>query len=53
MPAGKDWVVHVVSELALFSADDSHKHDDAADTVFDGINYALINNTSLFDMIYR
>lgn len=53
VPAGKDWVVHVVSELALFSADDSHKHDDAADTVFDGINYALINNTSLFDMIYK
>lgn len=53
VPAGKDWVVHVVSELALFSADDSHKHDDAADTVFDGINYALINSTSLFDMIYK
>lgn len=53
VPAGKDWVVHVVSELALFSADDSHKHDDAADTVFDGINYALINNTSLFDIIYK
>ena len=53
VPAGKDWIVHVVSELSLFSADDSHHHDDAADTVFDGINYALINNTSLFDMIYR
>jgi len=53
LPIGKDWIVHVVSELSLFSADDSHQHDDAADTVFDGINYALINNTSLFDMIYK
>lgn len=53
LPAGEDWVVAVAAELSMFSADDSHSHDDICDNIFDGINYAIIRNNSLFDLIYK
>ena len=53
LPAGEDWVVAIAAELSMFSADDSHSHDDICDNIFDGINYAIIRNNSLFDLIYK
>lgn len=53
LPEGAPWIVEFVAEHSLFSADDSHKHDDMVDNTMDAVSYALINNTSLFDMIYR
>lgn len=53
LPEGAPWVVEFVAEHSLFSADDSHKHDDMVDNTMDAVSYALIKNTSLFDMIYR
>ena len=53
LPEGEPWVVEFVAEHSLFSADDSHKHDDIVDNTMDAVSYALIKNTSLFDMIYR
>lgn len=53
LPEGVPWVVEFVAEHSLFSADDSHKHDDIVDNTMDAVSYALIKNTSLFDMIYR
>ena len=53
LPEGAPWIVEFVAEHSLFSADDSHKHDDIVDNTMDAVSYALIKNTSLFDMIYR
>lgn len=53
LPEGEPWIVEFVAEHSLFSADDSHKHDDIVDNTMDAVSYALIKNTSLFDMIYR
>lgn len=53
LPEGASWIVEFVAEHSLFSADDSHKHDDIVDNTMDAVSYALIKNTSLFDMIYR
>ncbi|MGL5397940.1 MAG: phage terminase large subunit [Shewanella sp.] len=53
LPEGAPWIVEFVAEHSLFSADDSHKHDDMVDNTMDAVSYALIKNTSLFDMIYR
>lgn len=53
IPEGAPWIVEFVAEHSLFSADDSHKHDDMVDNTMDAVSYALIKNTSLFDMIYR
>lgn len=53
LPEGVPWIVEFVAEHSLFSADDSHKHDDIVDNTMDAVSYALIKNTSLFDMIYR
>jgi len=53
LPEGVQWIVEFVSEVSMFTADDSHRHDDQTDNLMDAIDYALIKNTSLFDMIYR
>ena len=53
LPEGVQWSVEFVSEVSMFTADDSHRHDDQVDNLTDAIDYALIKNTSLFDMIYR
>lgn len=53
LPEGVQWIVEFVSEVSMFTADDSHRHDDQVDNLTDAIDYALIKNTSLFDMIYR
>lgn len=53
LPEGAPWIVEFIAEHSLFSADDSHKHDDIVDNTMDAVSYALIKNTSLFDMIYR
>ena len=53
LPEGVPWIVEFVAEHSLFSADDSHKHDDIVDNTMDAVSYALIKNTSLFDMIYK
>lgn len=53
LPDGVQWIVEFVSEVSMFTADDSHRHDDQVDNLTDAIDYALIKNTSLFDMIYR
>lgn len=53
LPEGVPWIVEFVSEVSMFTADDSHRHDDQTDNLMDAIDYALIKNTSLFDMIYR
>lgn len=53
LPEGESWIVEFVAEHSLFSADDSHKHDDIVDNTMDAVSYSLIKNTSLFDMIYR
>lgn len=52
LPEGVQWIVEFVSEVSMFTADDSHRHDDQVDNLTDAIDYALIKNTSLFDMIY-
>ena len=53
LPEGVPWIVEFVAEHSLFSAHESHKHDDIVDNTMDAVSYALIKNTSLFDMIYR
>jgi predicted phage terminase large subunit-like protein len=53
LPEGVQWIVEFVSEVSMFTADDSHRHDDQTDNLMDAIDYALIRNSSLFDMIYR
>lgn len=35
--SSNDWVVPFLSELASFTADDSHQHDDQVDTLFDAV----------------
>ena len=46
-------MVTFMAEHASFTADDSHDFDDQVDNTMDAVSYALIKNTSLFDMIYR
>lgn len=53
LPEGVQWIVEFVSEVSMFTADDSHRHDDQVDNLTDAIDYALIRNSSLFDLIYK
>lgn len=42
--ASTDWVLPFLAEAADFSADDSHKHDDQLDPMFDAISDMLIDS---------
>lgn len=53
LPEGEPWIVEFVAEVSMFTADDSHRHDDQVDNLTDAIDYALIKSTSLFDLIYQ
>lgn len=42
LPYGAPWNVEFIAEVASFSADDSHKHDDQTDVMMDAIDYAIL-----------
>lgn len=46
-----DWVISFMAEAADFTADDSHKHDDMLDPMFDALSDMLSNTFIDFDDI--
>lgn len=53
LPANAPWLVEFMAEHAIFTGEDGKNKDDMVDNTMDAVSYALIKNTSLFDMIYR
>lgn len=46
LPYGDQYNYEFTSEVASFSADDSHKHDDQTDVMMDAIDYAIIRQNT-------
>lgn len=54
LPLNQRWTTEFVAEHALFSADDSHKHDDMVDNTMDAVDYVYFNGaSSLLAAIYK
>ncbi|MGL5396582.1 MAG: phage terminase large subunit [Shewanella sp.] len=53
LPANASWLVEFMAEHATFTGEDGKNKDDMVDNTMDAVSYALIKNTSLFDIIYR
>lgn len=52
LPLNRRWTNEFVAEHALFTADDSHKHDDMVDNTMDAVNHAFIQGSSLLEALY-